>query len=1085
MRSKKLRSLFACLKTSTALFVLLLSLNTVAAVDSNWFRQTSISPDGKSILFVAKGDIYQVAASGGKAVPIVSDQAWDGYPIWSNDGKSIAFASDRNGSLDVYFLRLDNPIPVRLTFHSADDYPSDFTKDDKQIIFSSGRTPSADSSGFPTSRVHQLYSISLTGGTPKQELTSAAMEAQYSPNGRLLSYMDNKAYEDSLRKHDVSSFARDIWVYDVRSKKHTKLTDFAGGDSNPVWSSDGDAIYFLSERNTNNFNVWKMDADGKAFSQISDFNTHPVRHLSISKNGTMAYSWHGNIYTQKPNDKPNKLAIRLTAPKVNIAEKIESIAGKAQRFVVSPSGKEVAFISRGELFVSSVEYGTTVRVTDTPEQERGLSWFPDGRSIAFAAERDGVWGIYKVSVADENEPYFFAATKFTEKSLLKDKVDMFQPLVSPDGNKLAYLYQRDEIRVLDLDKNKSKTVFSGKKNYSYSDGDIAYDWSPDSAWLAATFVSRGFLFMPNIGIAPADGSAAPIDVTLSGYGDYAPDWSSKDIITFVSNRYGERAHGSWGSENDVMALFLTQEAFDKHGMSKEERDLYQEAKDEAEKSKQDDEKDDEKDKSNKDDKPDPVVIDWAGLDERTVRLTKHSSDLSDFVVTPTMDKLYYLARFEKGYDLWVQDFKEKSTQLALKLNAGNASISLNEKGDVAVLLADGNLAKLTLGTDVKRTAIAANSAVAVKSDAERVYLFNHIWRQTKDKFYNPNMHGIDWDKMYDEYLPKVSGVNNNRDFAYLTSELLGELNASHTGTRFRADMGASSRTAALGLLFAQEPENSGLTVTDVLPFSPLSKHNDIVKVGTVLTAIDGVKVNAKHNIYSELNGKAGQRTRLSFKNGRKTTDIVIRPQSLGEQFAGLYKRWVDSRRAYVDKISKGKLAYVHIPQMNDAAYRDVHKELFGRGFDKQAVVVDTRFNRGGWLTDDLVTLLSGNHYSWLSARGDKFKGNSMARWTKPSVLVVNEGNYSDGYCFPNGYRANNIGKIVGMPVPGTCTAVWWEGLQTGDLVFGIPQLGVLNFDGSYMENAQLEPDIKVENTKESMAKGEDTQLKRAVEHLLK
>jgi C-terminal processing protease CtpA/Prc len=265
----------------------------------------------------------------------------------------------------------------------------------------------------------------------------------------------------------------------------------------------------------------------------------------------------------------------------------------------------------------------------------------------------------------------------------------------------------------------------------------------------------------------------------------------------------------------------------------------------------------------------------------------------------------------------------------------------------------------------------------------------------------------------------------------------------------------------------------------------LLKHADIVKVGAVLTAIDGNPVNIKQNLDKQLNGKTGQRTRLTFKNGRKITELVTRPQSANEQFSGLYKRWVDSRRAYVDKLSNGKLAYIHIPQMNDAAYRSVHKELFGRGFDKEGVVVDTRFNRGGWLTDDLVTLLSGTHYSSLSARGAKFKGNSMARWTKPSVLVVNEGNYSDGYCFPNGYRTNNIGKIVGMPVPGTCTAVWWESLQTGDLVFGIPQLGVLNKDGTYMENDQLEPDLKVENTKEAVAEGEDEQLKRAVEVLLK
>ncbi|MFW8592274.1 S41 family peptidase [Glaciecola sp. 2405UD65-10] len=1053
-----------------------------AEVDSNWYRQSAISPDGSTILFAAKGDIYTVPVSGGNATPIVSDTGWDGYPVWSSDGKQIAFASDRNGSLDVYLMPLNNPVPTRLTFHSANDYPTDFTNNGNEVIFSSGRVPSSQSSGFPTTAVNQLYSVSVNGGTPTQMLTTAAMEARFSPNGKLLTYMDNKSYENNFRKHDMSSFSRDIWTYDIKRNKHTKLTTFEGGDSTPVWSPNGDEIYFLSEQHANNFNVWKMSSQGSDLEQVSNFNTHPVRDLSISNEGLLAYSWHGNIYTQSANSAPKRLKINLIAAKVNLDEESESIAGKAENFEMSPSGKETAFIARGELFVSSVEYGTTVRLSNTAEQERSISWFPDNRSIAYSAEKDGVWGIYRVSIVDNNEPYFFAATKFKTETLLKGDVDMFQAMVSPDGNQIAYLYQRDEIRVYNIETKKSTTVFAAKYNYSYSDGDISFDWSPDSKYIVASYVPRGFLFMPEIGIAPADGSKAPVDVTLSGYGEFAPNWVSNEMIVFGSDRYGERAHGSWGVEMDVMALFLTQQAFDDYNMSKEEKELFAE----AEKAKEEDEKDDEDENSEDEEEAvENVEIDWANLDERTVRLTRHSSDLSSFAVTPNMDKLYYLARFEKGYDLWVEDFTEHSTKLALKLNASGASFNISDDGETAILLADGQLAKLTLGDTVKKDAIAVNGAVAVKSDAEREYLFKHIWRQTKDKFYNPNMHGIDWDAMYAEYLPKVKGINNNRDFATLGSELLGELNASHTGTYYRSPVPSQSNTATLGLLFASEPGKKGLTVEEILPFSPLLKYKDKVKVGSVLSAIDGKLISAKQNVHKQLNGKAGKRTRLSFENGRKTTEVVIRPQSFRDELNALYKRWVDSRREYVNELSNGRLAYVHIPQMDDSAYRDVHKELFGRGYDKEGVVVDTRFNRGGWLTDDLVTLLSGKHYSWLSARGEKFKGNSMARWTKPSILVVNEGNYSDGYCFPNGYRTNKIGKIVGMPVPGTCTAVWWEGLQTGDLTFGIPQLGVLNNDGTFMENDQLIPDITVENTKEATAKGEDAQLKRAVEELLK
>ena len=305
---------------------------------------------------------------------------------------------------------------------------------------------------------------------------------------------------------------------------------------------------------------------------------------------------------------------------------------------------------------------------------------------------------------------------------------MFQPLVSPDGDKLAYLYKRDEIRVLDLNKGKSKTVFPAKYNYSYSDGDIGFVWSPDSNWIAGSFVSRGLYFYTDIGIAPADGSKEPVDVSLSGYGEFAPQWNSSELLTFVSDRYGERAHGSWGGEIDVMGLFLTQEAFDSYKMSKEERELIAEAKEKAEKADKSEEK---KEESPEDKAVEAIKIDWDDLDERVVRLTKHSSALADYALTPDQEKLYYLAQFEKGYDLWVQDFKEKSTKLALKLNAQQAAMLMNEKGDEAVLLADGALSKLALGEKVKQEPIAVKGSVALKADAEREYMFKHIWRQTQ------------------------------------------------------------------------------------------------------------------------------------------------------------------------------------------------------------------------------------------------------------------------------------------------------------------------------------------------------------------
>lgn len=1078
---KKVQWLMAAALTIQATSVLCAQQN-----NSNWYRDASISPNGQELLFTAKGDIYKVPIKGGAAIPLTMNSAWDGHPVWSKDGASVAFSSDRNGSLDVYTMSAQGGTPTRLTFHSADDIPSDFSANGKAVIFSSSRANSATSSGYPTGAMPELYSVSIEGGTPEQILTTPALEARFSQDGSLLAYMDNKAYENKYRKHDISAFARDIWVMDTQSNAHKRLTQYKGADSTPVWSNSGKHIYYLSEQGLNNFNVWKMPVTGGASIQITEHETHPVRSLSISNNNILAYSWHGNLYTVKEGEKPQLIELTVMADKQDVAIAPKNIANKANEMAVSPSGKEVAFVSRGEVFVTSTEFDTTLRITNTPEQERSVSWSKDGRSLIYAAERNngkkqsGQWGLYQSSIADEDEAYFFTATKITEKSLDDSKRDSYQPKVSPDGKKVAFLHQRDEIRVLTIATGKITTALDKKYNYSYADGDISFDWSPDSKWLVADYVPSSRVFISSIAIVPADGSAPPRDISLSGYADYAPKWVNSNTIIYASARYGRRSHGSWGAEGDIMALFLSQDALDKHFLSKEERALETELE---EKAKEKDAKDEDSDEKEDEQEIADVEIEWDNIKERSVRLTIHSSSLGDAIMTPDGNKLYYLAKFEKGFDLWVQDFAESSTKLAHKLGADNASLQLDAKGESLFVLADGAMQKIEISSDESK-AITYKGIIGLQADAERQYMFEHIWRQTKDKFYDPNMHGIDWDLMGKDYGPKIQSISHNRDFAIIMSEMLGELNASHTGSGYRNKPSAFASTASLGVLFEAKAQKQGLLISEVLPYSPLKRSKTEITKGMLLTHIDGKPVNIKHNLFDALNGKQGKRVRLSIKNGRKSFDTVIRPISLSDEKQALYTRWVDSRRAYVNSISKGKIGYVHVKQMDDDSFREVYSDLFGPNFEKKAVVIDTRFNSGGWLHDDLVVLFNGKQYTKMLPRGREYAGDPIERWTKPSIVLMNEGNYSDGYIFPVAYKAYEIGQTVGMPVPGTGTPVWWETLLSGDVYFGIPQIAVTDMQGNVMENNQLEPDILVNNSPESVAKGEDEQLKRAVQALL-
>lgn len=1051
-----------------------------AHANSDWFRHAAISPDGTTIVFSYQGDIYSVPAEGGDARPLTIHDAWEGHPVWSHDGKEIAFASDRHGNLDIFVMPAEGGKANRLTFHSAHDVPTDFTPTNDGVLFSSGRTDSAEASLFPTSRLAELYQISTEGGTPSMVSTIAGSEARYSNDGNQILYRDEKAYEIPFRKHDISAFARDIWKHDLKSGKHSQLTQFDGGDHNPVWASDGN-IYYLSEEGNNNFNVWKMDANGKKKQQISQFETHPVRHLTMSKDDTLAYTQHGQLYTQIPGQEPKELEIRFRTDAHDNDYITTPVSSAINGFAISPNGKEIAFIARGEIFVTSRDFTTTRRITNTAEQERSVSFHPDGRTLLYAGERGGKWKLYESTIADKNEKYFFAATQVEEKEIHSADRESFQPVYSPDGKKIAYLSGRDEIQVLNRDSGATHVALGREHNYSYSDGDIAFAWSPDSKWLISDYAPRDRLFITNIGIVPADGSAAPVDISHSGYLDTVPGWGrAGDVVYWASSRYGQRDHGSWGRELDIMATFLTQDAYDKFTLSKEEYELAKELREANEKNESSSEE-------KKTDSVKKIEIDWNDLDDRTVRLTRNSADITSAVLNEDNTKLYYMLRHAGGNELWERELREGQEKLLKKMGGGSASFILSKDGKTLFFKSGSSLSYADVSSPEKSKPISLEAVMELKPASERDYMFEHSWRQINDKFYNPTFHGIDWKAMKQAYQAKLPSISNNRDFANLLAEMTGELNASHIGVTYRPSPSKTGdRTAALGVLFDLTDTNGPLEIVEILDKSPLKQAKSAIKPGMKLTAVDGVALDGKTNLAQLLNHKAGKRVRLSIQRADGTKfDEVTKPISTGAEGQLLYERWVKNRRDLVDKLSNGRLGYVHIRGMNDASYRVAYSEILGQHFDKEAIIVDTRWNGGGWLHNDLAKLLSGKEYVTMHVRGREYRGDSLDQWNKPSIVVMGEGNYSDANGFPFAYRALKIGELVGMPVPGTMTAVWWETSLSGDMRVGVPQVGMKNKQGEYLENKQMEPDHKVMNDPESASKGEDKQIARAVEVMLK
>lgn len=1056
-----------------------------------WLRDVQISPDGTEIAFCYKGDIYKVPANGGTATQLTTQASYECSPIWSPDSKQIAFASDRNGNFDLFVMSADGGAARRLTTHSASEIPSTFTTDGNYILFSASIQDPANSALFPTSAMTELYKVPVTGGRTEQVLGTPAEMVCFDKSGKTFLYQDRKGFEDEWRKHHTSSITRDVWLYDSENGKHTNLTAHAGEDRNPVFAPDGQTVYFLSERDGSTFNVYSFPISSpQSLKTVTHFKTHPVRFLSMGSNGTLCYTYDGEIYTQKQGDKPQKVKIDITRDDQNTIADLNFSNG-ATSATVSPDGKQVAFIVRGEVFVTSADYNTTKQITHTPAREAGLTFSPDNRTLAYASERNGNWELYMAKIARKEEANFPNATAIEEEVLLpSDKTERTYPQFSPDGKELAFIEDRNRLMVLNLETKKVRQVTDGSTWFS-TGGGFDYSWSPDGKWFTLEFIGNRHDPYSDIGMVSAQGGKI-INLTNSGYTSGSPRWVlDGNAILFITERYGMRAHASWGSLNDVMLVFMNQDAYDKFRLSKEDyelqKELEKEQKDTTETKKNDKKKGDNKEKSEekKEEKVKDIVVELNNIEDRIVRLTPNSSDLGSAIITKDGETLYYLSAFEGGYDLWKMNLRKKDTKLLHKMDAGWANMEMDKDGKNLFLLGSNTMQKM--GTDSESLKpISYQAHVKMDLAAERDYMFNHVYKQEQKRFYNLNMHGIDWDAMTKAYRKFLPHIDNNYDFAELLSEYLGELNVSHTGGRFRPQLKGDA-TATLGLLYDWNHNGKGLLISEVVEKGPFDHARSKVKAGNIIEKIDGQEITPESDYSVLLNGKARKKTLVTLYNPqtKERWEEVVVPVSNGVMSDLLYARWVKQRAADVDKWSNGRLGYVHIESMGDDSFRSVYSDILGKYNNREGIVIDTRFNGGGRLHEDIEILFSGKKYFTQVVRGREACDMPSRRWNKPSIMVQCEANYSNAHGTPWVYSHQKIGKLVGMPVPGTMTSVSWETLQDPTLVFGIPVIGYRLPDGSYLENSQLEPDIKVANSPETVVKGEDTQLKAAVDELLK
>jgi len=749
----------------------------------------------------------------------------------------------------------------------------------------------------------------------------------------------------------------------------------------------------------------------------------------------------------------------------------------------------------GDIYTTVMDYATTKRLTNTPEEEANPTISPDGRTIVFASERGGTWNLYAQSLVNPEENRFTYATDVKETPLLEGKESYTLPKYSPDGGKIAFLANRTEIRVYDVKKKSVHVVLPGKHNFSNTDGDVKYEWSPDSRWILTTSIDRGGWNNPDVVVVSVDGKKV-VNLTNSGYSDTAPQWAlGGKAVVWKSDRAGYRSHGSWGAENDGYVMFLDRKAWNLSNLNKEDRALYEErlkanadttakAGDKktgkADKKKESAEDKKKNEKAENKETSDTLKMDFEDCDQRAKRLTVHSSRMGYNYLSPDGKKFYYVSAYEGGYDLWVHDLEEGSTRILVK-GLGGSDFIPDAKGE-NLYIYGGSIRKLTLANGAIKN-IQFSAERDGENAAEREYIYDHCVNQLKARFCDVNYHGVDFEALAEHYRHFLPNINNKLDLSEMVSELLGELNCSHTGLKYSVNNNAP-KTAQLGAFFDETYKGDGLKIQEILFGGPLDLPDGKIKEDYIVKEIDHKKVEAGKDYFPLLYGKAGKWVLLTIADVKgKTFETYVKPVSSSTVVELLYRRWVKRCEDFTETYSKGQVAYIHVRKMDSQSFRDLYSKLLGKYRNYKAVVIDDRHNGGGWLHEDLGVLLSGEQFQTFSSRGQYLGIDPFNRWTKPSCVLMCENCYSNAHGFPMMYKTLKLGKLVGTPMAGTMTAVWWEGVDQ-NLKCGIPQILCVDNNGIPAENQQLNPDVFVENTPEQMLRGEDAQLKRAIDLML-
>ncbi len=1065
-----------------------------------YFTEPALAPDRTEIAFVSGGDIWTVPAAGGAARLLVSHPATEARPLYSPDGKQLAFISNRTGNGDIYVLTLDTGDLRRVTFDDAFDQLDAWARDGRWLYFAS---TSRDIAGM-----NDLFRVSAEGGTPMQVSADRYTNEYFSapaPDGNTLAFTARGlASGQWWRKGHSHIDEAEIWLLhnaDSGQGTYERIVPAGGAKQMwPMWGADGRSIFYVSdrtdERNTNGAqNIWTTQPGPRAGQRrVTNFTDGRVLWPNISYDGREIV-FERNFRIWKMDTQSGKVAaVSITRRGVPAGPAVEHmrLSEQIQELALAPDGKKVAFVVRGEVFAASAaDGGDAARVTNSPADEYQIAWSPDSRKLVYVSDRDSVPHLFL---------YDFATN--AETQLTRDAADDSTPRFSPDGKLLAFQRGAKELRVLHMDDKRERVVATAELERPPIISDRPFTWSPDSKWLA--YMPVGGRLFKNVHVVAADGGAARPVSFMANLSSNTVSWSPDG--TFLLFDTGQRTESNQLARIDLIPRTprFREDQF---------RDLF---KEETPRNVTPATRPEPRDtptpapSPTASPSPTPAPTPAAGPEEkkpnvkpvqivfdeirRRVSLLPVGVDVNYQTISPDGKWVLLIASSANQENLYLYSLDELSREPAVAKQltstaGGKAWAQFTPDNKEVFYLENGRIGVVNL--EGRPRPLAVTAEMDVDFTREKMAVFRQAWTYMRDNFYDPNFHGANWAALRTEYEPRVAGARTPDEMRRLLQLMIGELNASHLGAS--APPGANQpSTGRLGLRFDRaEYERTGrLRVTEIIPLSPAALAGNI-KAGDYLLAVDGRTIDARTNLDELLSYKTGRRVLLaiaSSADGADKREAAVRPVSATTEKGLLYRQWVEQNRAYVARTSGGRLGYVHMFDMSSASLAQLYVDLDTENHAREGVVIDVRNNNGGFVNVYAIDVLARRGYLTMTPRGSQPAPARTALGQRalelPTILVTNQHSLSDAEDFTEGYRTLKLGKVVGEPTAGWIIFTWNQALIDGT-IFRLPRARIVGADGADMERNPRPVDVEVTRPIGETLTGQDTQLDAAVRELLK